>query len=57
MRIDFTSASKMQPTLKVIFATGAADSVLEDASNPTVLRKPYSEEDIVIALKRAGADR
>ena len=48
-------AKKLQPNLRIIFATGAASSGFDDVTNPIVLRKPYTEEDIVLALKRARA--
>ena len=42
-------AKKLRPKLRTIFATGAASSGLEGVANPIVLRKPYTEEDIVFA--------
>jgi DNA-binding LytR/AlgR family response regulator len=48
-----TEAKKPQPNLSIVFATGAPNSNLESMTNPIVLRKPYSEQDIVLALKKA----
>ena len=48
-------AKKLQPNLRIIFASGAASSGFDDVTNSIVLRKPYTEEDIVLALKRARA--
>ncbi|MET0406959.1 MAG: response regulator, partial [Hyphomicrobium sp.] len=46
-------AKKRQPKLQIIFATGAVSSEIEGVGNPIVLRKPYTEDDIIIALKKA----
>lgn len=52
-------ALKLDSTLKIIIASGAPNiDTFKDLPQPIVLQKPYSEEDVQIALNRAhGAAR
>ena len=46
-------ALKLRPDLKVIFATGASQISVDGIAEPILLRKPFQESDIIVALERA----
>jgi CheY-like chemotaxis protein len=54
-----TEAFKLDAALKIIIASGAPNvDTFKDLPQPILLQKPYSEEDVQIALNRAhGAER